>query len=134
MMYFVVGGTLSYTPAPMFCLGRIAGGVKNTSGKNGEFHAYESSRIGESEWLSEPTLWTNWDHQGDFTGIEHSRLLTLAPESFIRIVGQFPVIEPTACVYARKFVVNLNRYGQVFTDHLDLGVLFDERSIEPKQS
>merc|ERR1712187_530215 len=67
----------------------------------------------------------DWEHCGDLIGLEECALLLLNAERFAGIVKSFMEARTMAALYARNFVVCLNRFGHSFTDVIDHKTLFD---------
>merc|ERR1711920_852155 len=86
----------------------------------------EPVRLEKGEWLSEAVLWTEWEHAGDLEGLQNSHLFSVDAEIFGTIVTFYPSSRATASFYARKFVVALDHFGQIFTDLIDYTELFDD--------
>jgi len=133
-MYFVVNGHLRYIHKPNMVVGRVRNGHAicweeeeyDDGGTTTEYggHACQPVRVGRGDWVSEPVLWTEWEHCGDLTGLDDSTLLAMEAGAFATAVKAFPTAQATASFYARKFVAALDQYGQIFTDLVDHENLF----------
>merc|ERR1712039_426822 len=55
-----------------------------------------------------------------------SHLFCVEAETFGTIVSFYPTQRATASFYARKFVVALDHFGQIFTDVIDYTELFED--------
>jgi len=58
--------------------------------------------VGESNWLSEAVLWTQWRHQGTLRAVSECQLLALDAFKFQSIVSKFPM--NSVRTYAEEFV------------------------------
>eukprot|EP00931_Biecheleriopsis_adriatica_P077719 TRINITY_DN51222_c0_g1_i1.p1 TRINITY_DN51222_c0_g1~~TRINITY_DN51222_c0_g1_i1.p1 ORF type:complete len:815 (+),score=146.93 TRINITY_DN51222_c0_g1_i1:65-2446(+) len=98
-MYFVCGGTLDYktdkdSPTPT---------------------------LGESCWLSEPALWTQWWHRGQLNCVSAADIFSVKPDGFVDLVKVHAASWNFCRSYADRFVAFLNsmpseELSDVFTE------------------
>lgn len=114
-MYFLVSGQLLYTA--IYHAHRKTFRRNNQSGEQkGEMGSYS---ITDGQYLSEPVLWTNWEHAGELQVINDAQMLSLQAERFEECVksGQTSALA-SATLYARRFLACLNRFGKNYTDFI----------------
>eukprot|EP00929_Paragymnodinium_shiwhaense_P074131 TRINITY_DN37915_c0_g1_i4.p1 TRINITY_DN37915_c0_g1~~TRINITY_DN37915_c0_g1_i4.p1 ORF type:complete len:813 (-),score=138.56 TRINITY_DN37915_c0_g1_i4:575-3013(-) len=92
-MFFVAIGEMSYA------LGRMMGAGARQ----------EEKTLKTGTWLSEPVLWTIWQHQGEFCGNSDSAVLSLDANAFIEVSKAHDYACADIGYYARKFVLALNK-------------------------
>merc|ERR1712110_233624 len=64
-------------------------------------------------YLSEPALWTKWQHQGTFTSNENGTLLALDAVAFFQIISQYDSACAYALKYAKHYLWNLSRLHEL---------------------
>eukprot|EP00929_Paragymnodinium_shiwhaense_P022913 TRINITY_DN14491_c0_g1_i2.p1 TRINITY_DN14491_c0_g1~~TRINITY_DN14491_c0_g1_i2.p1 ORF type:complete len:773 (-),score=75.49 TRINITY_DN14491_c0_g1_i2:438-2696(-) len=87
-MYFVFVGELTYAPGRLMGVGKCI--------------LDEVVRLGQ--WLSEPALWTVWEHRGELAGHLESSLLTIDVEALMNVAQLHDKGSSFLTLYARKFV------------------------------
>eukprot|EP00929_Paragymnodinium_shiwhaense_P104656 TRINITY_DN6926_c0_g2_i2.p1 TRINITY_DN6926_c0_g2~~TRINITY_DN6926_c0_g2_i2.p1 ORF type:complete len:665 (-),score=110.29 TRINITY_DN6926_c0_g2_i2:200-2194(-) len=110
-MFFVSVGDMTYA------LGRIMGMSSDTM--------LVDQRVTCGQWLSEPVLWTSWEHKGELVGQSESTVLSLEAEGLIELAKGHAQGARDIGFYARRFVSALNERPEEHTDLLPACFLDD---------
>jgi len=89
------------------CTSEDEDGRVHTSAEQGEFI------VQENEWLSEPVLWTYWEHHGDLRAVSNVVVFRLSACSFAETLLVHPSANVQAVIYARGLIEDLNNCGVV---------------------
>eukprot|EP00929_Paragymnodinium_shiwhaense_P021862 TRINITY_DN14137_c0_g1_i1.p1 TRINITY_DN14137_c0_g1~~TRINITY_DN14137_c0_g1_i1.p1 ORF type:complete len:835 (+),score=113.57 TRINITY_DN14137_c0_g1_i1:50-2554(+) len=101
-MFFVVVGEMSYVK------GREMG-----VGARGE---EELVKVGQ--WLSEPVLWTIWEHRGELLGYSDCVLLAMSAREMLQVAESHEKAAAEISSYARRYVALLNQQDSEFLTDL----------------
>merc|ERR1719265_613509 len=66
----------------------------------------DGTMLGPNDWVSEPALWSNWEHRGELTASVDSTLLALNADSFYKVISS----HTNACIHAVKYCRHLVWY------------------------
>lgn len=68
-----------------------------------------AEEVGKDHWLSEPVLWTPWEHTGECKTLYTAGLLIMDALTFCRVIRRYESMHIVASLYARKFLEELNK-------------------------
>jgi len=69
-------------------------------------HALE---LGPNQCISEPVLWTLWEHCGELASLTVGSCALLESNSFEEVVKLYPMVMWLAVLYSRQFIIYLNK-------------------------
>lgn len=93
--------------------------------------------LGKDRWLSEPVLWTQWEHAGDCKAVFTSNVLIMNALIFCKVIRRYENAHISSALYARRFVEMLNKTTnpsdlQPPPENYDITVLHAEAQLEAK--
>eukprot|EP00928_Gymnodinium_smaydae_P084680 TRINITY_DN6796_c0_g1_i1.p1 TRINITY_DN6796_c0_g1~~TRINITY_DN6796_c0_g1_i1.p1 ORF type:complete len:944 (-),score=172.72 TRINITY_DN6796_c0_g1_i1:158-2989(-) len=84
----------------------------------------DTSAIMEREWISEPALWTRWDHLGYLEAMSECQLIVIDAKKFNEVVCRNAASLAVAQRYAKTLVEAMNRIDRMFlSDVLDRSII-----------
>eukprot|EP00927_Polykrikos_kofoidii_P034809 TRINITY_DN2944_c0_g1_i1.p1 TRINITY_DN2944_c0_g1~~TRINITY_DN2944_c0_g1_i1.p1 ORF type:complete len:799 (-),score=107.84 TRINITY_DN2944_c0_g1_i1:351-2660(-) len=122
-MFFIRAGELRYSQQEELCEDGSREGRKSN-------HAEE--KILPGQWLSEPSLWTRWENQGNLKPAKDSTILVLHMEPFVIEIQSHERVLVEIANYCKRFLQCLNMLRDL-SDNLPPSFAQEEPAEEPAQ-
>merc|ERR1712008_241602 len=76
---------------------------------SGPGHAEHSRIVGRGKCVSEPVLWTLWEHCGELAALSVGSCAMLESNCFEEVVKLYPMVMWLSVLYSRQFIIHLNK-------------------------
>eukprot|EP00927_Polykrikos_kofoidii_P034813 TRINITY_DN2944_c0_g1_i3.p1 TRINITY_DN2944_c0_g1~~TRINITY_DN2944_c0_g1_i3.p1 ORF type:complete len:902 (-),score=114.34 TRINITY_DN2944_c0_g1_i3:217-2826(-) len=122
-MFFIRAGELRYSQLEE---------LSDDCSPEGTESIYVEEKILPGQWLSEPSLWTRWENQGNLKPAKDSTILVLHMEPFVIEIQSHERVLVEIADYCKRFIQCMNMLRDL-SDNLPPSFAQEEPAEEPAQ-